>query len=500
MFSNCDILNMVVEMKKNSIYYIFLFIIPILIFLKFGISIDNDFWFTIAEGKYVLKSGFPYYVPFTIYNGLDFVYQSWGTGVIFYLIYNFFEAYGIIFFVTAIFLVIIYFYYKLCLLISNNNKVISLIITILTMSFLSLGFITTRPQIFTFLNLTLLLYFMESYTKTNNKKYLIPLPLIALFQINIHGMFFFMLLIFMIPYIINYIYLKIRSTDAYRYSLKPIILTMILMLLMGFINPYGIDNLLYVFNSYGQELLEKTIIELQPLSFATLNGKIFISIIILIYILYFISPKIVSKKQLPIRYLLLLFGTTYLAFDTNRGGSLFLIASCFPLAYLYSDLLPDIDFENIFVSYHKTFKLITIFFVTILLATIFITPKNIYPDSREPIEFLLKNFDSKSVRLYTYFDDGSYAVYRGLKCSMDPRAEVFLKKNNHKSDIFKEYYNLQHNKLYYKDYLDKYNFTHLLINKKDSIYFDMKRDSYNYVLLKNFENYQIYIRDDLLNK
>ena len=83
---------------------------------------------------------------------------------------------------------------------------------------------------------------------------------------------------------------------------------------------------------------------------------------------------------------------------------------------------------------------------------------------------------------------------------MDPRADVFLKKNNHKSDIFKEYYNLQYNKLYYKDYLDKYNFTHLLINKKGSIYFDMKHDSYNYVLLKNFESYQIYIRKDLLNK
>ena len=54
-------------------------------------TIDNDFWFTIAEGKYVLKNGFPHTVPFTIYNNLDFIYQSWGTGVIFYLIHKYFQ-------------------------------------------------------------------------------------------------------------------------------------------------------------------------------------------------------------------------------------------------------------------------------------------------------------------------------------------------------------------------------------------------------------------------
>ena len=51
-------------------------------------TIDNDFWFTVAEGKYVLKNGFPHTVPFTIYNNLEFIYQSWGTGVIFYLIHT----------------------------------------------------------------------------------------------------------------------------------------------------------------------------------------------------------------------------------------------------------------------------------------------------------------------------------------------------------------------------------------------------------------------------
>ena len=156
------------NIKTSKFNYFILFIIPILFFVMENFVIDNDFWFTIAEGKYVLKNGFPHTVPFTIYNNLDFIYQSWGTGVIFYLIHKYFGLYGILFFVNIILTIIIYLYYKLCMLVSNKNKIISTIVTIVTMSLLASTFITTRPQIFTYLNLILVLYIMELYAKTNN--------------------------------------------------------------------------------------------------------------------------------------------------------------------------------------------------------------------------------------------------------------------------------------------------------------------------------------------
>ena len=83
-------------MKTSKFNYFILFIIPILFFVMENFVIDNDFWFTIAEGKYVLKKGFPHTVPFTIYNNLDFIYQSWGTGVIFYLIHKYFGLYALL--------------------------------------------------------------------------------------------------------------------------------------------------------------------------------------------------------------------------------------------------------------------------------------------------------------------------------------------------------------------------------------------------------------------
>ena len=468
-------------MKKIKFKYIILFLIPILFFIQYNLRIDNDFWFTIKEGEYVINNGFPNVVPFTIYDNLNFIYQSYGAGVIFSFIYKLLGTYGILFFVIFILIMMTYFYYRLCMKVSNNNENISILVTVITMSLLAVNYITTRPQIFTYLNLIIVLYIMELYSNTNNRKYLYILLVISLIQSNIHCMFFFMLIIFMLPYIFN---------NSKEYEMKSILVTMLFMILTGLINPYGINNLLYVFNSYGQNILEKTIKELQPLSFSSLFGKIHIFIILIIYILYF-----KSRKKIPIRYLLLLFGTTYLAFDTLRGVSLFIIGSFSPLAYLYKDI-PNIDISKYIPKIIKV--LITIILFIISLIIIFI-PRNYYPDAKEPIDYLVNNYIISDIKLYTSFSDGSYAVYKGIKCSMDPRAEVFLKKNNHKFDIYKEYNDLQSGIINYEDYLKKYNFTHLLINKKDYLYSKLEKNSYNYIVIKEYKNYKIYIRKDLLN-
>lgn len=468
-------------MKKIKFKYIILFLIPILFFIQYNLRIDNDFWFTIKEGEYVINNGFPNVVPFTIYDNLNFIYQSYGAGVIFSFIYKLLGTYGILFFVIFILIIMTYFYYRLCMKVSNNNENISILVTVITMSLLAINYITTRPQIFTYLNLIIVLYIMELYSNTNNRKYLYILPIISLIQSNIHCMFFFMLIIFMLSYIFN---------NSKEYEIKPILVTMLFMILTGLINPYGINNLLYVFNSYGQNILEKTIKELQPLSFSSLFGKIHIFIILIIYILYF-----KSRKKIPIRYLLLLFGTTYLAFDTLRGVSLFIIGSFFEVAYLYKDI-PNIDISKYIPKIIKVLITIILFIISLIL--IFI-PRNYYPDAKEPIDYLVNNYIISDIKLYTSFSDGSYAVYKGIKCSMDPRAEVFLKKNNHKFDIYKEYYDLQMGIIDYNEYLKKYNFTHLLINKKDYLYSKLEKNSYNYIAIKEYENYKIYIRKDLLN-
>ena len=58
-------------------------------------AINNDIWFIINSGTYVLKNGFPHIEPFTIHEGMSFVMQQWLSGVIFSINYSFFGEAGL---------------------------------------------------------------------------------------------------------------------------------------------------------------------------------------------------------------------------------------------------------------------------------------------------------------------------------------------------------------------------------------------------------------------
>lgn len=485
---------MLKKFKFSKYQYI---LIPLIflfaIFLKNHLNFDNDFWFTINQGRYISNNGFPHTVLFTIYDNLDFIYQSWGTGFIFYQIYNIFGNYGIISFILIIDLLIAFFHYKLCMKVSSKF-VLSIILTTFFIAIMNTFFIVTRPQIFTILNLLILLYLMESYVKDGRYRWLIPLPFIALLQVNFHGMFFLMLFIFMLPYIINSFKFKLGPIVSEGYKLKPILITMLFMFLVGFINPYGIKTITYVFTSYGNPVLNEVVSELHALNFHTSISKLFYFIIFTIYLIYIFS----KKKEFKVRYMLLLLGTTYLALDTVRSFSLFLIGTIFPLAYLFKDKIPV--FKDKVKEYTLSRKIIhyvtgAIFSLVIVGCVFIFTDSNFENAAKEPVEYLINNYNKDEIRLYTFFNDGGYTEYMGIKSSMDPRAELFLKKTNHKEDILKEYYNLRIGYINYKDYLDKYQFTHLLINKNDRMYDYIKNDSYNYKLIKNYKNYQIYEKE-----
>ena len=86
--------------------------------------------------------------------------------------------------------------------------------------------------------------------------------------------------------------------------------------------------------------------------------------------------------------------------------------------------------------------------------------------------------------------------YNGFKCYMDPRAEVFYLRINKKDDIFDEFYNLENRILDKQEFLQKYNFTHLLVMYSDVFFEDETID--NYTLKISNDIYKIYMRNDLL--
>ena len=465
---------LVVVLATMFISFLFIFLMPF--------KLDNDFWFLINTGKYIINNGIPHIEPFTIHSNLSFVAQQWLTDIIFYLIYNKFNIYGMYIFILISNIIIVFLLYKISMLISNNQRKLSMITSVIVDIILAISFLTTRPQVFDIILLLLELYLLELYIKRNNKKYLIGLPIISLLMINLHASVWPMVFVFLLPYYVGRINLKFTTKESYK--LKPIIIITIIMFVFGFINPYGIEAMKYLFNSYGINQIDKIVNEMAPLTIK--NG-----IIIYIYILFIIITHVINKNnKVNLRYVLLILGTTILSLQHVKGELFFLISSIIVVNYNLKDTFPkEVEKNNIKIN--KYFKIILIILLCIIILISFKNKDYVKEDDNYYYEIseILKENNAESSIIYTGYNAGAHIEYRGFKCYIDPRAEVFLKSNNQKEDIIIEYYNFQLGKISVKDFINKYKFDYIIIDNYESIlhtYID-EIDEYTQIYNKNDE-------------
>lgn len=222
------------------------FLSPVLFASK---SLDNDVWFLLNSGRYISENGFTRVEPFSIYKDLKFSFQQWLTDILFYRIYMQWGRTGLLILVMILASMMLVMFYRLCLLVSGHNTGQSLLATLL-LSVTASPFMISRPHILSNLILTCILLIMECYVKTGNKKLLWLLLLCSVLEINFHASTWWIQFLFMLPYLVE--------TDLHKeyleidvYDKKPIWLTVAGMLLCGFLNPYGITNMLYLFRSLG---------------------------------------------------------------------------------------------------------------------------------------------------------------------------------------------------------------------------------------------------------
>ena len=463
---------------------IFLLFIPILLlFLTF--KIDNDFWFLINTGKTILTKGFITIEPFTIHQGLTFIPQQWLTDIIVYLLYSKFNIYGIFFLLVIINILIIFIMYKLCLLITNKKIKLSLFITIITDIILEISIFTTRPQIFDILLLLLELYLLELYIKNNNSKYLIGLPIISLLLLNLHASIWPISLVFLIPYFLGKI--KSKYFEKENYKLIPLLITFIIMLLITLINPYKLELQKYFFNSYGISYINSLVGEMQAIDIS--RCLIVFVYIIIIYLTYYLN-----HDKIKLRYLLLTLGTTFLLLEHYKGILFFSITSILSLSYNLKDYFKQ-EKSPLKIKYLTP----CIVIIIITLFSLFIVNIKLEKEEDMPLYKLANYLDkntSKDIKLYASYNNGSYLEYRGYKTYLDPRAEVFLKKNNQKYDILLEYYNLESGILNYQDFLDKYKFDYLVIDSRELLYTYIKDT--NYELVYEYQDKDIFNRGKLI--
>ena len=454
-------------------WYFSLLVVPFVLVCLENKTPDNDIWFLFNNGKYVLNYGIPHTDPFTIHIGLHYVMQQWLSSVILYSSFHFLGERGLLILVLITFNILLIILYKLCYLVSKN-RFKSVLITTIALSIIP-KFIVTRPQIFTFTILLLETYLLEKYTLEGNKKSLYALPFLSLLLINLHSAMWFLQFIFILPFLVSY-FIK-------KENVKDLLIVSLIMFVVGFINPYGLEAITFVFKSYGIKVINENILEMYPSSISFFSWKV---AIILLLLFLFVNIYL-SKNKLDYRYIFFVIGTFILGATHIK---------CVPyciiwLAYGFS-AISFRKFKTKINLNNNTFRSlkngISIGVMVSLIITFFYATKlvienyGIHNRNEDIINYVLEEYDVSKINIYTSFEDGGYTEYNNMKSYFDPRAELFFKKLNKKYDIFSEAMQITKNPTeeYSKKFLKKYNFTHLLLDF-DCIFERYVREDSNYV-------------------
>jgi hypothetical protein len=476
--------------KEYKLLYLLLYI-PCL--LTNG-KLNSDIWFILNSGRYVFKNGIPHIEPFTIHEGMSFVMQQWLSAIIFWINYSTFGEIGLYLVVFLIYILFVNMTFKLCMFLSEDNFFISYGISFIVITLISL-FMTQRPYIFLFLLIVIEIYFLEKYIKSNKVVYLLPLLALSVLMINLQAAMWPLLFVILIPYLIDSFKFKFKFIEGQGYRKKGLFFITLGMLAAGFMNPYGIEAITYLFSSYGFKEVSSFVLEMHSADINSLLGKIIFCTIFLIFFIIFIY----RKGRYKLRYYLLTFGTAYMAISAVRSYAILIICGLIPLSYY----LKDYKMKTIEIKNDKRTLLIRKILVVLLAVLIIfvIFQKNKFIDNEhkdliKSVDFLDK-FNKAEVKLYTGYNDGGYLEFRGFKVYLDPRAEVFLKTNNKKYNIMKEFALMQSGQRYYKEVLDNYNFTHLLVSKNDILNTYLPYDE-NYKIIYSSDYYKIFENIDLI--
>ena len=215
------------------------------------------------------------------------------------------------------------------------------------------------------------------------------------------------------------------------------------------------------------------------------------SLLIVVITIYIVNKK--GKLCLP--HMLLLIGVSYLAITSIRNYALLIIGSIPFLAFYLKNCFPEEKNNKIILTKNGKIGYTCLIIGLFIYAIVAVSIRGVTMDNRleKGIDYLLAHNKKEDIVLYTGYNNGSYAEYRGLKPYIDTRAEIFLKANNKKKDVMEEYYLLQYNRLSANQFLSEYNFTHLIIDTEDNLYSYVNNNT-NYKAIYKAKGYKIFQR------
>lgn len=355
--------------KKQAIRFHTMAIILIIIFCMAITpkTLQNDTFYTIKIGEYILENGITMQEPFSWHQNLEYTFPHWAYDVFIYSIYNIGGMTGI--YISTIILASILgiLLYGVNVKLAKN-RIISFILTIGTL-YLIKPYICARAQLVTFILFILTIYFIERFLETKKIRYAIGLVVIPILIANLHVATFYFYFILYLPYIAEFVlYIfayanviisgakvdsirnKIQNQGAteelleklqkaeekhkrlkekednriekpykikmtYHDSIKILIIIMLICLLTGFLTPLGTTPYTYLIKTM-QGISTKNINEHLPTVLAE-NKKLLITFAVYVAIVAF------TKIKVKLSDIFLLGGLGLLAILSRRQASMF---------------------------------------------------------------------------------------------------------------------------------------------------------------------------------
>ncbi|MCR5207024.1 MAG: hypothetical protein K6C14_00925 [Eubacterium sp.] len=453
-------------------FKLLLILLPAVGYFLLSPELDNDFFFLYKTGEYIVNSGFPFKDFLSMHTNMDIVVQQWLTDVIFYELYSRLSLFGIGIFIFVCYTVYAFFTYKLCRLICDNWFFAALC-ALLSDIFIAVVYMATRPHALSLTLFVIELFALESFIKTKKKGYLVIIPFVSLLLINVHAAMWPLMFVFAGPYALQALpfkFKKIRQTPVC--SFPWLAGTGIISLALGFVNPYGVKAMAYVFTSFGYKEINILINEMKPTSLDSSFGALFFAqLIILVAVI-----AATRFKSFSLRHVLLFGGTVLLALMNIKSIGLFFALGVPAYSYYFNgaDFSIRLDSTPSDPKKRKLRAALCVIAGALCAVMLFIAATYREPtrESLEEYKSLDKAVDylekeEGEITLFTGFDYGQYLEYKGFHPYIDGRAEIFLKDNNHEYDYLKEYVLVTRGYTNYREFTDKYGFNYLIVRENE---------------------------------
>lgn len=355
----------------------------------------------------------------------------------------------------------------------NKNNLFSFIITIGVM-YLLRDFIAARAQLVTFILFVLEIFFIECFLETKKKRYILGLMLIAGLIANLHAAVYYFFFILMLPYIGEYLLIKLRDANIiyklrirylkdkiaglskknnkpekleklqnklvkveekfiefkekskkreenpYRVKLvrreaaKWLILAVILCLAMGLLTPLGDEPYTHLIKLMSGTTTDN-ISEHQPIVLASHTGAITVTILLVIFLVF-------TDTKISLKDLFMIGGLLVLSFMSRRQFSMLVLIGGISLTKIMCDFAEKYDkngieeFTKIVVSWKG--KIVAILLVVLCSFALYHNTKddqyineNSYPV--KAADFILEEAEKGELNLsqMKMFNDYNYGSY-----------------------------------------------------------------------------------------